>query len=89
MNDLKNNEIRIIVTAVLNGEHYDRVDVFAECGDDFPQEERNAEVVAIMSTAAAGELRDSGAPIGIAESIMHFAIQHAYAQEVMEEEEYE
>ena len=81
MNDLKNNEIRITVTTKFDGEHYDSIDVYAEFDDDFPKEERNAEVVAIMSAAAAGALRDSGAQIGIAESIMHFAIQHAYAQE--------
>lgn len=80
MNDLKNNEIRITVITKFDGEHYDSIDAFAEFDDDFPQERRNAEVVAIMSAAAAGALRDSGAPIGIAESIMHFAIQHAYAQ---------
>lgn len=81
MNDLKNNEIRITVTAMLNGDQYDSVDVFPEYGNDIPQDGRCEEVAAVMSAAIAMALRGMGAHFFDAITIIGTAINAAYAEE--------
>ena len=81
MNDLRNNEIRVTVSAMAVGEQYESVDAVAEYGDSIPLERRVEDVVAITSMAAAGVLRDSGIPHHMAANILRFVLDNAYAKE--------
>ena len=78
---LKNNEIRVTVSAMVVGDQYESVDAVAEYGDGIPLERRVEDVVAITSMAAAGVLRDSGASRYTAANILQYALDNAYAKE--------
>lgn len=78
---LKNNEIRVTVSALAGGEQYETVDAVAEYGAGIPLEGRVEDVVAITSMAAAGVLRDSGIPHHMTANILRVALDNAYAKE--------
>lgn len=76
---LKNNEIRVTVSAMSVGEQYESVDVVAEYGDGIPMEELAREIVMITAAAAAITLNAVGVSYHLATNILKHALDNAYA----------
>ena len=88
MNDLKNNQVRMLITTTVVGDSFEDTHIVTECGEDVGNNKKIVKY-ALPLIIALRQLKDSGVTLEVMKEIISYALMDTYGINCLLEEDTE